>query len=546
MLCISCIFNSFPARKSVHSTSKTKTAHMRNLFFAILAIAFTTPILAQEEKVDMDMVQKIRQEGLNNSKVMDIAFYLTEGSGPRLTNSPGHLRAANWAKNKLAEWGLDSKLEPWGEWGKGWELQHSYIAMTSPYYKPLIAFPLSWTSGTSGLQNAEVILVSAKDSTELEAYKGKLKGKLVLALREDTLKPNYMNPDASRRSDDELQKMEAWGPAVNPAGGGNRGRGQFGGAQRQLALMANRVRDLAKAEGAVAILTTSPRNSDGTIFVQGGGAYAGNAPENFLNITVAYEDYMMLQRLAQHNIPVKVDVDVKSKFYTDDLKGYNVVAEIKGTDKKLKDELVMVGGHLDSWHSGVGATDNAAGCAVMMEVIRILKSVGIKPRRTIRICLWGGEEEGLIGSRNYVRNHFTDTVTRKYNSEGDKVSVYYNLDNGSGKVRGVYLQGDSAARPIFAKWLEPFKDLGATTTTLQNTGGTDHLSFDAIGLPGFQFIQDEIEYNTRTHHSNMDTYDHLQADDLKQAATIIASFVFNAAQRDEKIPRNPFVAPQQG
>lgn len=246
---------------------------------------------------------------------------------------------------------------------------------------------------------------------------------------------------------------------------------------------------------------------------------------------------MTIQRLIKHGIVVKLDIDVQSKFYEEDLKGYNVVAEIPGTDKNLRDQLVMMGGHLDSWQSATGATDNAAGSAAMLEAVRILKAVGFKPRRTVRIALWGAEETGLFGSRNYVKNHFTDSVTKRYNAEGDKLSVYLNLDNGSGKIRGVYLQGDSAARPIFNQWLEPFHDLGATTTTLQNTGGTDHLSFDGIGLPAFQFIQDPIEYGSRTHHSNMDSYDHLQAEDLMQASTIIASFIYNAAQRDEKIPR---------
>jgi Zn-dependent M28 family amino/carboxypeptidase len=321
-----------------------------------------------------------------------------------------------------------------------------------------------------------------------------------------------------------------------PAGNRQR-RGGFRGRFSQQMALTNMLHKVAMDEGALALLSASPRGRDGTLFVQGGGAYQPGTPENMLDIMIAYEDYMMLQRLLQHNIPVKLEADVKTKFYNDDMKGYNVVAEIKGTDPKLKEELVMLGGHLDSWHGAVGATDNAAGCAVMMEAVRILKKLGIKPRRTIRIALWGGEETGLHGSRNYVRNHFTDTVTRRYNAAGDKLSVYFNLDNGTGKVRGVYLQGNDAVKNIFTQWLAPFKDLGATTVTLQNTGGTDHLSFDAIGLPGFQFIQNEIEYGTRTHHTNMDSYDHLQAADLMQAATVIASFVYNAAQRDEKLPR---------
>ncbi len=512
---------------------------MRKLFLLpLLFIAIGT--FAQDEKLDMDMIQKIRHEGLNNSQVMEIVFYLTDASGPRLEGSPGFLRAANWAKNKLASWGLENaKLEAWGDWGKSWELQKFYLALTAPYYKPLIAFPKSWTSGTNGLQNAEVILVDAKDSAALAVYSGKLAGKIIITPRTDTLIPSY-KADASRYADSTLQKMADYDPKNVP----ERQRGNQRGNFRAQLQLTNQLKEMARKEGAIAVLTTSPRNAEGTVFVQGGGQFAPNTPENFLDIAVAYEDYMTIQRLLQHNIPVKLDADVKSKFMTDDLKGYNVVAEIPGTDKKLKEQLVMIGGHLDSWHGATGATDNAAGCATMMEAIRILKTLGFKPRRTIRIALWGGEETGLFGSRNYVKNHFTDTATKKYNAEGDKLSVYFNLDNGSGKIRGVYLQGNDNVKSIFTQWLKPFNDLGAATVTLQNTGGTDHLSFDGIGLPGFQFIQDPIEYDTRTHHSNMDSYDHLQADDLKQAATIIASFIYNAAQRDEKIPRK-IIAPKQ-
>lgn len=509
---------------------------MRRLSSFFIAVCIALPALAQNDVPDAAMVQKIREEGLKNSQVMDIVFYLTEVSGPRLNNSPGYKRAANWASAKMKEWGLEnSKLEPWGDWGKGWELERSYIAMTAPYYKPIIAFPKTWTSGTGGAKNAEIIVVSAKDSAELSAYKGKLKGKVILLPRTDTLVPTY-NADASRRDDESLQRMAEYTPNAT-ANNQRRGGGPGGRGPTPQMVSINILRNMALAEGAIAILSTSPRGRDGTLFVQGGGAYQPNTPENFLDIMVAYEDYMMLQRLAQHNVPVKLEVDVKTKFFNDDMKGYNVVAEIKGTDPKLKDELVMLGGHLDSWHGSVGATDNAAGCAVMMEAVRILKKLGVKPRRTIRIALWGGEEQGLHGSRNYVRNHFTDTATRRFNAAGDKLSVYFNLDNGTGKVRGVYTQGNEAVKSIFTKWLEPFKDLGASTVTLQNTGGTDHLSFDAVGLPGFQFIQDVIEYDTRTHHTNMDSYDHLQAADLIQAATVIASFVYNAAQRDEKLPR---------
>ncbi|HEX6181090.1 MAG TPA: M20/M25/M40 family metallo-hydrolase [Chitinophagaceae bacterium] len=512
---------------------------MRKPIVAVLFLSICISLYSQEEKLDAAMIEKIRNEGLKNSKVMDIAFYLTEVSGPRLQGSPGYIRASNWAKNKLAEWGLqNAMLEPWGDWGKGWELQRSYLAMTQPYYKPFIAFPKAWTAGSNGLMTADVILINAKDSTELMAYKGKLKGKIVLLARNDTLKPSF-EADALRFTDDALTRMAAYDPKTATASR-PRGQGQ-GGGRPTVGFMplTTRIRNLAMEEGAVGLLSASTRGRDGTLFVSGGGAYAANTPENMLDIMIAYEDYMTMQRLLANNISVKTELDVITKFYKDDVKGYNVVAEIKGTDPKLKEELVMLGGHLDSWHGSVGATDNAAGCAVMMEAMRILKALNVQPRRTIRIALWGGEEQGLHGSRNYVRNHFTDTATRRYNAAGDKVSAYFNLDNGTGKIRGIYLQGNEGVKPIFTKWLEPFRDLGASTVTLQNTGGTDHLSFDGVGLPGFQFIQDDSEYDSRTHHTNMDSYDHLMADDLKQAATIIATFVYHAAMRDEKLPRKP-------
>ena len=508
---------------------------MRKPLLTVLFLSICISLFSQDEKVDAAMIEKIRNEGLKNSKVMEIAFYLTEVSGPRLQGSPGYTRASNWAKNKLAEWGLqNAKLEPWGDWGKGWELQRSYLAMTSPYYKPFIAFPKAWTAGSNGMKSADVILVNAKDSAELQAYRGKLKGKVILVARNDTLKPSFAS-DASRYSEEDLTRMAAFDPknVPNRPRGGGRPPGPPGGGMN----MAGRIRNMAQEEGAVGLLSASTRGRDGTLFVQGGGAYAPNAPENMLDIMIAYEDYMTMQRLLVANVPVKTELEVKTKFFKDDVKGYNVIAEIKGTDPSLKEELVMLGGHLDSWHGSVGATDNAAGCAVMMEAVRILKALNVQPRRTIRIALWGGEEQGLHGSRNYVRNHFTDTATRRWNAAGDKVSVYFNLDNGTGKIRGIYLQGNEGAKSIFSKWLEPFRDLGATTVTLQNTGGTDHLAFDGVGLPGFQFIQDGIEYNTRTHHTNMDSYDHLMPEDLQQAATIVATFVYHAAMRDAKIPR---------
>jgi Zn-dependent M28 family amino/carboxypeptidase len=301
---------------------------------------------------------------------------------------------------------------------------------------------------------------------------------------------------------------------------------------------------LAKEKPAL-ILSMNANGNDGTIFVSGGGSYAKDGVESPASLMLSSDDYLRLQRLVEAGVKVEIEADVKTKFFTDDYKGYNVIAEIAGTDPTLKEEVVMLGGHLDSWHGSTGATDNAAGCAVMMEAVRILTSLGVKPRRTVRIALWSGEEQGLHGSRNYVKNHFADPADMKLKPEHDKVSVYFNMDNGTGKFRGIYLQGNEGVRPIFTSWLEPFKDLGANTVTINNTGGTDHLAFDAIGIPGFQFIQDEIEYDTRTHHTNMDSYDHLVPEDLKQASVIVASFVYNAAMRDEKLPRKELPKPRE-
>ncbi len=509
---------------------------MRKSFLFILSFIFTVQLInAQDEKPDQDMINKIRKEGIENSKVMEIAMYLTDVSGPRLTASPGYMRAATWAKNKLNEWGLsNATLEPWGEFGKGWEQTKCYVAMTAPYYMPLIAMPRAWTGSTpgDGTMKTEVVLIRAKDSVELMKYAGTLKDKIVMVWSAAKLSPSF-EADGRRFADTSLEKMASAEPRPQQGGGQ---RNQGGNNANQFSLQ-RKTTELLNKEKPALVLTMTANGNDGTIFVSSGGTYNKDAEPAPASVVLSSDDYLRIQRLIEAGIPVTVEADVKTKFFNDDLKGYNVIAEIPGTDKSLKEELVMLGGHLDSWHAATGATDNAAGCAVMMEAVRILKATGFKPRRTIRIALWSGEEQGLHGSRNYVKNHFADTAKTATTKNNAKVSAYYNLDNGTGKIRGIYLQGNKEAGPIFSKWLEPFKDLGAGTVTINNTGGTDHLAFDAVGIPGFQFIQDQIEYNTRTHHTNMDTYDHLVADDLKQAATIIASFVYNTAQRDQKIPR---------
>lgn len=514
-------------------------------FFLIASLQCLAFLIYAQTGTDNSIVNKLRAEEEKNSQVMDIAFHLTDVSGPRLTASPGFLKAANWAKNTLSGWGLsNAMLEPWGDFGKGWQQERCYVAMTKPYYAPMIAYPRAWTGSTGNqLKTGNIILISATDSASLMNYSGKLKGRMVMLEVKDTIHPSF-EADGSRFADSTLDKMSKAEPRPEQARGpqaGNPARNQFASRFAFQRILTN----FMNTEKPALILSMTGRGTDGTVFVSSGGQYTKDAPVAPASVALSSDDYLRLQRLVKAGIPVELEADVRTKFFDTDLKGYNVIAEIPGSDPKLKDQIVMLGGHLDSWHAGTGATDNAAGCAVMMEAVRLIKSMNLKPRRTIRIALWSGEEQGLFGSRNYVKNHFGDPATMKLTPDQEKISAYYNLDNGTGRIRGIYLQGNQNVRELFTSWLQPFADMGATTVTINNTGGTDHLSFDAVGIPGFQFIQDPIEYDTRTHHTNMDTYDHLVPEDLKQAAAIVAAFVYNTAQRDEQIPRKPLPAPRE-
>ncbi len=517
-------------------------------FLLTLAIAgaLAAPAGAQTpEKLDAAALAKIKDEGLNRSKVMETAFYLTDVCGPRLAGSEGLARANAWTKKRLTDYGLaNANVEAWGDFGRGWDIDKSYVAMTAPYYHALIGVPKAWTPGTAGALRKQVAYVNVKAEADLARYQGQLRDKIVLLPVATPPTPNF-EPDAKRLSAEDLQKL-----AEAPAGGGaptaaNRPAEPNADARRATLLAARALRqkltDMLLAEGAAAVLSPG-RGTDGTVFTTNGAPYAADAKPVLPELEMSSEDQLRLIRLVEAGIPVEVEVETKTHFQTQDLKGYNVVAEIPGTDKKLKGEVVMLGGHLDSWHAATGATDNAAGVAVMMEAVRILKASGLKPRRTIRIALWGEEEEGLHGSRNYVKNHFADPATMQLKPDHEKLAAYFNLDNGAGKIRGIYAQGNEAVQPIFTAWLQPFADMGASTVTLRNTGSTDHVAFDAVGLPGFQFIQDGLDYFARTHHSNQDTYDRLVADDLKQASVVVASFVYNTAMRDQKLPRKPLPA----
>jgi carboxypeptidase Q len=525
------------------------------LFLLGLSVAAQVGQVASVEKVDQEMVNKIRSEGMERSRVMDTLSWLTDVVGYRLTGSPNMKKANEWTRAKLAEWGLvNAALESWGPFGRGWSFDKVSVHVIEPTPFPLIAYPEAWTPGTRGPITGEVIQINIESEADFEKYKGKLKGRIVLTAPAREVKAQFKAP-GERMSDEELLKMANDLP---PAGQGRQMAPAQMQAMRARMVLGPKIAAFLIAEGALAQLKVARVGDGGTVFVQGGGSREKNGPPSLPSLQLTVEHYNRITRIIEKGLPVKVEIDIKAGYHDEDLMAYNTVAEIPGSDKK--DELVMLGGHLDSWHGGTGATDNAAGVAVAMEAVRILKSLGVQPRRTIRIALWSGEEQGLLGSRAYVRQHFAerqptpqqlqqrDEMGRMMASmnplgplvtkpDHEKLSVYFNLDNGTGKIRGVYLQGNEAVRPIFRAWLAPFHDLGAATLTLQNTGGTDHLAFDGVGLPGFQFIQDPVEYDTRTHHSNMDTYERLQSDDMKQAAVIMAAFVYNAAMRDEKLPR---------
>jgi carboxypeptidase Q len=517
---------------------------MKQVIWFGIALLFIQLAVAQE-KVDSAMMAKIRDEGWNRSKVTEILSWIADVYGPRLTGSQEYNNAANWAKNKFTEMGIENAhLESWGPFGKSWKLKAYSATLIGRQTQPLISYPKAWSPGLKGKVIGEVIYFNADSLDQIDAYKGKLKGKYILFTKPNKLNA-YFTPPATRLADSSLLQMAN---AEVPVPGRSGFNFRQSPEQKQAALIAFKKWELLMKENPAAVLTSAvaQRNEGGSVFVMGAtvpvhpdstriGAFSANAPKIPTQIEVGAEHYNRLVRMVQKGENVKLAVELDVEMSAKDDSSYNVIAEIPGGD--LKDEIVMIGGHLDSWHGGTGATDDASGSSVVMEAMRILKTIGAKPRRTIRAVLWGGEEQGLLGSRGYVKQHFGVKDTLK--PEAEKFSAYFNNDNGTGKVRGIYMQGNEQLRPIFRAWLAPFKDLGATTVTPMNTGGTDHQAFDGVGLPGFQFIQDPIEYGTRTWHSTMDVYDRTQEDDLKQAAILMAAFAYNAAMRDEKLPRKP-------
>jgi carboxypeptidase Q len=501
-------------------------------FFAAL---FVLPLAAQwpaGEKVDLDAVYRIKEEGLQRSKVMEITSYLTDVYGPRLTGSPNIKEAADWTQKTLKEWGLANiHLEAF-PFGRGWQNQRFVAVALTPRAYPLIGYPRAWTPGTNGPITGEAVLAIVQSDRDFDTWRGKLRSKFVLTAQMRQVAARF-DPLARRFSDNDLADLSR-----QPSTAG-RGRGALpAGAPNPQEFARKRARFFAD-EGVAALLEPSPTGDGGTLFVQAAPNVTRDPKEPLQapQVVLSVEQYGRILRTLDKKVPVTLQMDIDSRFYDDDLNAFNIVAEIPGTDKA--DEVVMLGAHFDSWHAGTGATDNAAGSAVMMEAMRILKTSGLRLRRTVRLALWGGEEEGLLGSAAYVRDHFADRATMQLKAEHAKLSGYFNVDNGTGGIRGVYLQGHEAVAPIFQSWMEPFKNVGMTTLAIRSTGGTDHTSYDAVGLPGFQFIQDPVEYDSRTHHSNQDVYERIQPDDMMRNAVIVASFAYHTANRDEKLPRKP-------
>lgn len=522
------------------------------------------------ETLDLQMYARIRAEGFDHSRVMEYVSILADDIGPRLTGSPAMAKANAWTRDTLTAMGAsNAHLEDWGEFGMGWEQEASALRMTAPAPAVFIAQAAPWSPGTLGPDGkpgpvrgeaVQITIDFSKNAppvaTQTAQYKGKLKGKVVL-LGETRPVGELDQALVERDSDDKLAKLKKV-PLGPPAGYGNI-KEYFATGMPEREKLGQFFHD----EQVAAVVVPSRDGEEhggqgGTIFDDSNAnfswfSYRRSHATPVPLLVASIENYGRVTRLLAAHVPVTLEVDVDAKFTGDHEHGFDTIAEIPGTDPSLKDEVVMVGGHLDSWAGGTGATDNGAGSVVAMEVMRILLALHVQPRRTIRIGLWSGEEEGIFGSSGYVARHFGTVPLAGDASVPDflrdpsgppvlkpeqgRISGYFNLDNGSGRIRGIYTQGNVGIAPVFEQWIAPLGDLGVSTVTVADTGGTDHLPFDAVGVPGFQFVQDRLDYDTRVHHSNMDVWEALRPDDLRQAAVVEAIFVYNTAMRDAMLPR---------
>lgn len=486
-------------------------------------LALPSTLVAQ----DPAMLARIRDEGLNHSHAYAMLDTIATVFGPRLTASPAYMRAINWSRDRFAGWGLaNPHLETW-PFGRGWELQKFTFEMTAPRYFPVLGLPDAWSPSTTGEITGSPLMIAGISADSLEKMRGRLKGAIIMTapMMSTFIREDRINPTAPNAPADTYTPAPQIG--ARPAAGAAAGRGGRGGGANE----AQRIATILHDAGVGAVLKPT-RGEHGTLFLQ----TRNGGPTGVPTVEVGGEDYNNIIRLLENHVPVTLKVNIQGKYFTSDTSGYNVIAEIPGTDPRLKDEVVMLGGHIDSWHAATGAMDNADGAATILEAARILKAVGVAPRRTIRFALWGGEEEGLYGSKAWVAQHLSGDANK---AARDKFDVYFNVDPGYGLVYGWYSEGNTAAKQIFDSWLEPLKDLGARKNVIAGIGNTDHLSFIAEGVPGFNPIQDFTNYDVRIHHTNMDTMDRMKPDDIKEAAIVFASFAYNAAMRDAPIPRAP-------
>lgn len=521
--------------------------YARRSFAGALAVAAALLAAAPALRAQPDprVVRAIREEGFQRSQAMEIVSWLSDVHGPRVTGTPAIEAAKDWAAERMRSWGLRVSEERFA-YGRGWSLERFHAHMIEPRVMPIIGYPRAWTPGTDGMLTAEVVRVDVGSRAALERARGRLRGKVVLT--QEPRGVRMLEGDLVLRMDDRLLEEASRPPAGRSRQAGSGGSGarlpdhvQAFFLEEGVAAVLDRGSDVSLVGGAPlgsGLVWPTQRTDGGTLFVGPGGSRAADAPEVVPAATIAVEHYNRMIRVLDKGLPVTVELEIRTRFHDEARpNGFNLLGELPGTD--LADEVVILGAHFDSTHASPGATDNAAGVAAMMEAARLLLAVEARPRRTIRVALWGGEEEGLLGSRAYVRRHYGNGRTMDLLPGHEQVSAYYNLDNGAGRIRGVWLQGNEAAAPLFQAWMRGLADLGVTTIGRRSTRGTDHVSFDAVGLPAFQFLQDRLEYNSRTHHSNMDVYDRVQRDDLLQMAVVAATFAYRTAMLDERLPRKP-------
>ena len=516
-------------------------------------------ILQSEQAIDTEVIAAIKSEGFQRSQAMEMVSWLSDVYGPRVTGTPAIEAAKDWAMVQMREWGLENVHEERFAFGKGWSLVRFHAHMIEPQVMPIIGYPKAWSSSTDGTVSAAVVRVDIRTADDIDRYRGTLEGAIVLP--QPARDVAMLEADLVLRMDDallaEASKVPER-PVSRTSGVSRRSR-----PTSRAPSLDDQVQAFYLQEGVLAVLDRGSDNvmvaggpngsnlvwptqrvDGGTVFVGRGGPRDTRAGNVVPSATIAVEHYNRMLRILDKGLPVRVELNIETRFHDEtEPNGFNLIGEIPGTD--LADETVILGAHFDSTQAATGATDNAAGSAAIMEAMRILRAVGARPRRTVRVALWGGEEQGLLGSRAYVRKHYGNRDTMQLTGDHASISAYYNIDNGAGRIRGIWLQENHSSAPIFRSWFTVLADLGVTTIGQRSTRGTDHLSFDAVGLPAFQFMQDRLEYNSRTHHSNMDFYDRVPRDDMVQIAVVAAIVAYNTAMLDERLPRKVLPKAQQ-